>query len=110
MTFIIGTPHTHNSGYYRNDDRLSGGTLAEGDVQTCPHCQKVINMQEWAKAPVQNFCLKCMKPACNSPECQDCRPFIRQIDLYTDAVVKLQAFIKMAGLDPEVPRVIIIPE
>jgi hypothetical protein len=103
---VIGTPHTKNAGYLRNDDRCSGGKLAEGDVQTCPHCQAVINMQQWAKAPVQNFCMKCMKPAC--PECEDCMPFIARIDRFSDAVVKYQTYLKQAGLEPvEPPRSIL---
>lgn len=79
---IIGTPHARGSGYYRNDDRPSGGQLSEADVQTCPHCQAMIKLQEWASAPVQNFCNRCMKPTCDSPACvQDCHPYLKQIGL-----------------------------
>jgi len=110
MTFIIGTPHTHNSGYYRNDDRCAGGDLSEGDVQTCPHCQAIINMQQWSKDPVQNFCLKCMRPACNhNAACLECRPFLQKIDQFTDALIKYQSFVKMAGLDPVTVPPLIFP-
>jgi hypothetical protein len=85
---IIGTPHTHNSGYYKNDDRNSGGRLSEADIRTCPHCQAVIKMQEWAKAPVQNFCLKCMQPACNTEACQPCVPFIKKIEQHIQSQLR----------------------
>jgi len=85
---IIGTPHTRNSGYYLNDDRNSGGAKSEADVRTCPHCQAVIKMQEWAKAPVQNFCLKCMAPACNNEACQDCVPFMKRIQQHIESQLR----------------------
>lgn len=102
---VIGTPHTRNAGYFINDKDLK--TRQEADIATCPHCQAVIKLQEWSKAPVQNFCLKCMKPACNHPACFECVPFIKKIDEYTDAVVKFQQFLKIAGLDPVNPPSII---
>jgi predicted nucleic acid-binding Zn ribbon protein len=77
---IIGTPHTRGSGYTINDKDLA--SRQEADVQTCPHSQAIIKMQEWAKAPVQNFCMKCMKPTCANPACQDCIPFIQQLERY----------------------------
>lgn len=77
---IIGTPHTRGSGYTVNDQNLS--TRQEADIQTCPHCQAVIKMQEWAKAPVQNFCMKCMKPTCSHGGCENCVPFVKQIEQY----------------------------
>ena len=101
---LIGTPHTRNAGYFMNDDRNSGGKKDEADIATCPHCQAVIKLQEWRKDPVQNFCLKCMKPACNhNPACLDCVPFIQKIERYTDALIKWNQFVKMAGLDPVTP-------
>lgn len=77
---IIGTPYTRYSGYTMNDDRPGGGKKTEADIRTCPHCQAVIKMQEWAKAPVQNFCMKCMQPTCANKECENCIPFIKQIE------------------------------
>ena len=97
---IIGTPHSKGAGYYLNDDRPSDGKKSEADIRTCPHCQAIIKMQEWSKAPVQNFCIKCMAPACNDPACHECIPFIRKIEQFTDALIKYQSFVKMAGLDP----------
>lgn len=102
MTFVIGTPHIDGAGYYRNDDRCSGGRLSEADIRTCPHCQKIIKMQEWKTAAVQNFCMKCMQPTCDNQACvHDCIPYLQQVDMKHDAVVKYQAYLKMAGLDPK---------
>jgi hypothetical protein len=84
MTFIVGTPHTHNAGYFRNDDRLSGGKLSEADVQTCPHCQGLIKMQEWHLDG--GWCAKCQAPLCNVPACVEetsrlgCVPFSRKLE------------------------------
>lgn len=80
---IIGTPHARGSGYFVNDKDLA--SRQEADVRTCPHCQAIIKMQEWAASPVQNFCLKCMAPACNNEACQDCVPFKRKIEAYIDS-------------------------
>lgn len=88
MTFHIGTPHTRGSGYFINDQNLS--TRQEADIQTCPHCQAVIKLQEWRTAPEQNFCLKCMKPACNNEACQPCIPFIRRIEQAMAAQMRFQ--------------------
>ena len=100
MSFIIGTPHLKNCGHsgYRNggDDM----EYREADIQTCPHCQKVIDLRKWASATTQNFCLKCMKPACDQPGCVDCVPFLKKLDLQLDAVIKYTQHMKLAGLEP----------
>lgn len=110
MTFIIGTPHAQGSGYYRNDDRCAGGQLSEADVRTCPHCQVIIMMQAWKDNG--GFCKKCDAPIC--PVCADraltygCEPFLKRLDQFTDAVVKYQQYVKMAGLDESPPPVILV--
>lgn len=85
---IIGTPHTRNSGYYMNDDRNSGGQKAEADIRTCPHCQAVIKMQEWSKATVQNFCMKCMAPTCIHGGCEACVPFMKKIQQHIETQLR----------------------
>lgn len=91
---VIGTPHTHNSGYYRSDESASGGQVVECDVQTCAHCQRILLMQESGEQAKINgrvswkedggFCGRCMKPICGP--CADrmltrgCEPFIKQIE------------------------------
>lgn len=97
----VGTPHARGAGYFVNDQNLR--TRQQDDVQTCPHCQRVIKMREWARAPVQNFCLKCMRPTCDHRECQECVPFVKKIDRYFDALVKYEQYLKIAGLEPVVP-------
>lgn len=102
---FIGTPHTHNSGYLLNDDRNSGGKKTEADVQTCWHCQKVINMQLWKGDGA--FCRGCMKPICAA--CGDrmlvfgCEPFLKKLEAFTDSVVKYSQYLKIAGLEPVAP-------
>lgn len=99
MSFIIGTPHVHNAGYHRYDGRTHGEGVQENDVQTCPHCQAVIKMQEWKKASVQNFCTRCMKPTCDAKSCvEDCIPYLKILERQYDAVVKYQQYLKRLGL------------
>jgi hypothetical protein len=105
---LIGTPHTRNAGYYLNDD--PNGKKREADIQTCWHCQRVIKMHEWKQDGA--FCRGCMHPICGP--CGDqmllfgCVPFLKKLDLFTDAVVKYQQHLKVAGLDPVNPPSIII--
>jgi len=98
---IIGTPHTRGAGYFRNDDRLSGGTLSEADIRTCTHCQKVIKMQEWREQGA--FCHRCDAPICDQCGARaavyGCEPFLKKIDQYLDATTKYAQCLKMAGLE-----------
>lgn len=110
---IIGTPHTHHAGYYRNDDTPSGGMKAEADVQTCVHCQKVLLMQSWKDDG--GWCSRCNAPVCGP--CSDrmltygCEPFVKQIEAYFDMTVKQAEFRARAGLESPAPaHAIIQPE
>lgn len=103
----IGTPHTKGAGYFINDKETS--RPQEADIQTCPHCQAVIKMQEWRDSPAQSFCMKCMAPTCppgtvcdKETELYGCIPFMKKIDAEFDAVHKLQSYLKLAGLDPPI--------
>jgi hypothetical protein len=114
MSFVIGTPHTHNAGYVRNDDRVSGGKLLEGDVQTCPHCEAVIIMQQWKLDG--GWCAKCEAPLCNNPSCiaetakLGCVPFVRKIEKFLGSQEKFATYLRMAGLEPpKQPQQIVIP-
>lgn len=94
MTFIIGTPHSKNAGYHRNDDRNSGGALTEGAIQTCPHCQAVIKLNQWKQDG--GWCAKCQAPVCGSdnPQCMQqtdkfgCVPFAKKFDEYVESLLK----------------------
>lgn len=106
----IGHAYTRNAGYFKNDDRVSGGTLQEDDVKTCTHCQAVILMSQWRKVNAQGkmaggFCNHCNAPIC--PACtpkfykEGCTPFIAKLERDFDMTVKLAQFRKFAGLEPE---------
>lgn len=104
MTFIIGTPHSHNSGHYINRDEH--GKAKEDDVQTCKHCQAVILMREWQQEG--GWCAKCESPLCNNKVCMEethrlgCVPFVKKLEQNFEAEHKLAQFIKSAGLEPPV--------
>lgn len=106
MTFLIGTGHTHNAGYYCSDDTPAGGRKIEADVQTCPHCQKVILMQAWKDDG--GFCGKCHAPICG--HCADrmlafgCEPFLKQLEQFIGHQHRVTSFAKFAGLDPPIIR------
>jgi hypothetical protein len=103
MTILIGTPHTHNAGYFINDKDLA--TRQEADIQTCTHCQCVIKMQEWKNDGA--FCRKCMAPICGL--CGDrmlthgCEPFLQRLEQFASAMIKFEQYLKVAGLEPVAP-------
>ena len=41
------------AGYYINDERNSGGGVKERDVVCCPHCERVMFLQDWRKQRAQ---------------------------------------------------------
>lgn len=97
---VIGTPHTHNAGYYRNDDRPSGGKLAEDDVQTCTHCQAVIKMRKWKDDGA--WCGRCEAPICTAcaPRLltHGCEPFLKQLELHVERQIRRRQYEKLTGL------------
>ena len=102
---IIGTPHRHNAGYYFNDDRVGGGKLTEGDVQTCTHCQAVIIMQEWKKKGA--WCKRCVAPICHAcgtrMKTYGCEPFLAKLEKEVDAAIKYKRYLLEAGMVPLPP-------
>ena len=104
MSILIGTPFKHNAGYFVNDKDLR--TRQEADVQTCSHCQAVILMQRWKDDGA--FCRGCMKPICSL--CGDrmltygCEPFLKRLEQFTDAMIKYDQYLKVAGLEPVAPK------
>ena len=93
MSFIIGTPHTKNAGYYMNNQEL-GSKREQADVQTCTHCQRVLLMDRWKEDG--GWCGRCMAPICIY--CADrmptfgCEPFMKKIDEYCDSVAKVATY------------------
>jgi hypothetical protein len=100
---------THGSGYLVNDNRNSGGGKEECDVGLCPHCQKVIKLQEWRdiSTGMNGWCMKCMLPCCINGACGEdfkkngCLPFLKRIEKLMDAEYARSQFRKVAGLEPE---------
>jgi hypothetical protein len=100
----LGTPHARGAGYLING--INKAVPEEADIQTCPHCGQVINLQVWRASATQSFCTKCMKPTCDNPVCiQDCNPVLKQHEEFTRAQYKAQQAEKAAGAVP--PRIII---
>ena len=110
MTFYIGTPHSRHAGYFLNDDRNAGGRKAEADVRSCTHCQAIILMQAWKDNGA--WCKRCNAPICAN--CGDraliygCEPFMKKLEAFTNAIVKYEQHLKVAGLDPGSPPPLII--
>lgn len=107
--FVIGTPHARGAGYFRNDDRTAGGELAEADVQTCRHCQRIIKLQDWKRSG--GWCSRCESPLCDDPACMQetalygCVPFFKKLEQFVERQVKYQQHLRIAGLaPPEPPR------
>jgi hypothetical protein len=108
MTFLIGTPHTRGAGYYNNDDRASGGKLAEADIRTCPHCQAIIKMQEWdVLAHRGGWCQRCFAPVCaycgEQMKLFGCTPFMAQLEKQLESGYRYSQYLKDAGLAPPGP-------
>lgn len=102
MTFIIGTPHTHNCGNLSGNTGGHSSRHFEADIKTCTHCQKVINLQTWKDNGA--WCAKCNAPVCGDGPCaarterEGCVPFIAQLEREFGMQGKLAAFMKLAGL------------
>lgn len=79
---LILNPHSAGSGYFQNDNRASGGTLEQSDVQTCTHCQAVVLLHK-PNSPY-GYCRKCDNVLCahcaKKAETEGCTPFKATID------------------------------
>lgn len=82
MMAHIGTSYTRNSGYYVNDNRVSGGKKEEDDVKTCTHCQAILLMRRWKH--YGGFCRQCNAPICGRcgerMEVFGCEPFLKKME------------------------------
>ena len=113
--FNIGSPHARGAGYMINHQNLTPNQgRQEADILTCPHCQRVINLQKWRDDGA--WCNRCNSPVCggDNPECQmerrtyGCVPFLKKLEAFTQGQVSQQQFRKLAGLDsPPAPRLIV---
>jgi predicted nucleic acid-binding Zn ribbon protein len=110
---IVGTPFTKGAGYYKSDNRASGGELREADIRTCPHCQAIIKMQLWCVNG--GFCARCNAPVCGPCAeralARGCEPFIAQLEAGVARADHLRTFRKFAGLDPPAdPQALFMPD
>src|SRR5271169_3907802 len=111
MTFSIGRPHSRGAGYFEN--RVTRDSAPQkSDVLTCAHCQKVIRLHDWRDDG--GWCRAEMKPLCGGKEgCAEralthgCEPFMKKLEAFASAQLKLQAYLKRLGLEREPPRSII---
>lgn len=78
----------------------------EADIGTCPHCQKVINLQEWREARglgENGWCRQCRKPLC--PSCTErmltegCVPFVKWVEDFLSDQHRRSQFRKLTGLE-----------
>lgn len=106
MTFNIITPHTKGAGFYKNDDRMSGGKVTEADIQTCSHCQAIVNLQ----SKDFGWCQREMKPLCHAcgirAHTHGCEPFLKKLEDSLQTEYHKSQFRKIAGLEGEYTPVI----
>ena len=94
---IIGTPHTHQCGYFLNN--ASGGRKEQADIQLCSHCEVVVFLAKWKEDG--GWCGRCMAPICGP--CADrmltrgCEPFVKKIEAAFESAIKLKQYRKLAG-------------
>jgi hypothetical protein len=99
----------HGAGYLLNDNRAAGEGKEEADVILCPHCQKVMTVQQWRDSTGNGWCMHCMAPCCVAGECgkafaeKGCLPFIAQIERLIEHGYAKAQFRRVAGLEPEQP-------
>lgn len=53
----------HGSGYFMNDDRASGGKLAEDDILACAHHGGAMKKSDWRMKG--GMCFNCSRPICH---------------------------------------------
>jgi len=91
--FIIGNPHSRNSGYFVNNEHARKD---EADVQTCSHCQKVILVQKEKDSLA--VCMGCMKLTCGPCATRaltfGCEPFMMKLERYAEEQYRLQQMLK----------------
>lgn len=54
----------HGHGYFMNDDRASGGKLAEDDIVACAHHNGALKKSQWKLQG--GMCMVCAKPLCHA--------------------------------------------
>ena len=85
-------------------DAHTGGECSrhiQSDIQTCPHCETVIQLQQGE----YGWCRCCKKPVCvpwaHRMLTYGCEPLIKRLEQILGIESKLAQFRKLAGLEPE---------
>jgi len=105
MTFIIGTPHTRNSGYLGAETGGHNSCKVEADVKICTHCETTILMQSWKEDG--GWCSKCMAPICGP--CADkmlihgCLPYVKRLESILETEEQRRQLRRLMGLDGDPP-------
>ena len=105
MTFIIGTPHTHNAGYLGVETGGHNSRRVEADIQTCTHCQAVINMTSWKEDGA--WCGKCQAPICGP--CGDqmlltgCLPYVKRLEMILESDEQRAQLRRLLGIEGNSP-------
>lgn len=88
-------------GYFRNDDRASGGKLAEDDVLACAHHGGVLKKSQWRLKG--GMCMVCSKPVCF--RCYDrakklgCEgPEVKRLEAAVNAAYRREQNAKVLGI------------
>lgn len=105
MTFIIGTPHTHNAGYLGAETGGHRSKKVEADIKTCTHCQAAINMQAWKEDGA--WCGKCQAPICG--HCGDlmvtqgCLPYVKRLEMILESDEQRAQLRRLLGIEGNSP-------
>lgn len=88
-------------GYYMNDDRASGGKLAEDDIFICSHCDQTIKKSAWKQGG--GMCMVCSAPVCltcyGKTKTQGCNgPAVRKLEAAINEAYRREQNAKVLGI------------
>lgn len=92
----------NGAGYFRQNNRASGGRLVEADVVGCSHCQCTMLKADWSADG--GFCHCCDAPVCGP--CADamltggCIPFTKKLEQQIDRAYRARQNAMVMGLEP----------
>jgi hypothetical protein len=70
----------HPSGEYKVTSLEAGYTIDEGQTLSCVHCGQMWHVKP-GSGHRRGWCFRCNGPTCGSRECQECRPWERQMEI-----------------------------
>lgn len=92
----------NGAGYFRQNNRASGGRLVEADVVGCAHCQRAMLKADWAEDG--GFCHCCDAPVCGP--CADamltagCVSFKAKLDAELERSYRARQNAMLMGAEP----------